>query len=47
MAKVRVYELAKELSIDSKELVDKLLSGGMITQKYLTPLYQVAVLKQK
>jgi len=29
MAKVRVYELAKELSMDSKELVEKLKAGGV------------------
>lgn len=28
MAKVRVYELAKELDTDSKELVEKLIAGG-------------------
>ena len=29
MAKVRVYELAKELNMESKKLVEKLQSGGV------------------
>ena len=29
MAKIRVYELAKELNMDSKELVEKLKAAGL------------------
>ena len=47
MAKVRVYELAKELSIDSKELVEKLLGGGMSVKNYMSTLDEDAVLKAK
>lgn len=47
MAKVRVYELAKELSIDNKELVEKLLSGGMSIKNYMSTLDEDAVLKAK
>ena len=47
MAKVRVYELAKELSIDSKELVEKLLGGGMNIKNYMSTLDEDAVLKAK
>jgi translation initiation factor IF-2 len=47
MAKVRVYELAKELSIDSKELVEKLLGGGMSIKNYMSTLDEDAVLKAK
>ncbi|MFC1841080.1 translation initiation factor IF-2 N-terminal domain-containing protein, partial [Thermodesulfobacteriota bacterium] len=38
MAKVRVYELAKELNIGSKELVEKLKSGGMVVKNYMSTL---------
>ncbi|SPD74930.1 translation initiation factor IF-2 [uncultured Desulfobacterium sp.] len=38
MAKVRVYELAKELNIDSKTLVDKLQSSGMNVKNYLSTM---------
>lgn len=38
MAKVRVYELAKELSIESKLLVEKLKSGGMSIKNYMSTL---------
>ena len=47
MAKVRVYELAKELSLDSKELVEKLLDGGMSIKNYMSALDEDAVLKAK
>ena len=47
MAKVRVYELAKELSIDSKELVEKLLGGGISIKNYMSTLDEDAVLKAK
>ncbi|OPX41630.1 MAG: hypothetical protein B1H13_01035 [Desulfobacteraceae bacterium 4484_190.3] len=38
MAKVRVYELARELSLDSKELVQKLQAGGMDIKNYMSTL---------
>ncbi|MBW2095575.1 MAG: translation initiation factor IF-2 [Deltaproteobacteria bacterium] len=38
MAKVRVYELARELNLDSKELVQKLLAGGMDIKNYMSTL---------
>jgi translation initiation factor IF-2 len=38
MAKVRVYELANELSIDNKELVDKLKAGGMSVKNHMSTL---------
>ncbi len=47
MAKVRVYELAKELSIDSKELVEKLVGSGMSIKNYMSTLDEDAVLKAK
>jgi translation initiation factor IF-2 len=38
MAKVRVYELAKELNMDSKELVEKLKAGGINIKNYMSTL---------
>ena len=38
MAKVRVYELARELNMDSKELVQKLVAGGMDIKNYMSTL---------
>lgn len=38
MAKVRVYELARELNLDSKELVQKLQTGGMDIKNYMSTL---------
>ncbi len=38
MAKVRVYELAKELSIESKILVEKLVAGGMDIKNYMSTM---------
>lgn len=38
MAKVRVYELARELNMDSKELVEKLLAGGINIKNYMSTL---------
>ena len=35
MAKVRVYELAKELNLESKTLVKKLQAGGMDIKNYM------------
>ena len=47
MAKVRVYELARELNIDSKELVEKLLNGGMTIKNYMSTLDEASVLKAR
>jgi len=38
MAKVRVYELAKELNMDSKELAEKLMAGGIHIKSYMSTL---------
>ena len=47
MAKVRVYELAKELNIESKELVEKLISGGMEVKNYMSTLDDAEIKKAK
>src|SRR4030042_6397570 len=47
MAKVRVYELAKELSMDSKELVDKLKAGGIPIKNYMSTLDEQFVAKAR
>ncbi len=47
MAKVRVYELAKELNMDSKSLVDKLVSAGMDVKNYMSALDEDATKKAK
>ena len=47
MAKVRVYELAKELNIESKELVDKLKAGGMDVKNYMSTLDDDEIKKAK
>lgn len=47
MAKVRVYELAKELNTDSKALVEKLKAGGMNIKNYMSTLDEDAVAKAK
>ena len=38
MSKVRVYELANELKIDNKELVDRLKAGGMLVKNHMSTL---------
>ncbi|MFC1534816.1 translation initiation factor IF-2 [Thermodesulfobacteriota bacterium] len=38
MAKVRVYELAKELNMESKQLVEKLKAGGLNIKNYMSTL---------
>ena len=43
MAKVRVYELAKELNLESKKLVEKLQAGGMDVKNYMSTLDEQAV----
>ncbi len=47
MAKVRVYELAKELNMESKELVEKLQSGGVNIKNYMSTLDEDAVVRAK
>ena len=47
MAKVRVYELAKELDMDSMELVEKVVAGGMDVKNYMSTLDDNAVLRAK
>jgi len=47
MAKVRVYELAKELDMDSMELVKKVVAGGMDVKNYMSTLDDDAVLRAK
>ncbi len=42
MAKVRVYELAKELNMENKELVDKLKAGGLNIKNYMSTLDEEA-----
>jgi len=38
MPKVRVYELAKELNMESKDLVERLLASGMNVKNYMSTL---------
>jgi translation initiation factor IF-2 len=45
MAKVRVYELAKELNMDNKTLVDKLQSSGMNVKNYMSTLDEATIKK--
>ena len=47
MAKVRVYELAKEFKMDSKKLVKKLVIGGINIKNYMSTLDEAAVLKAR
>jgi translation initiation factor IF-2 len=47
MAKVRVYELARELELESKDLVEKLLAGGMSIKNYMSTLDDEAVTRAK
>jgi translation initiation factor IF-2 len=47
MAKVRVYELAKELNMDSKELVEKLKAGGINIKNYMSTLDEQDVIKAR
>jgi len=47
MAKVRVYELARELNLDSKELVQKLLTGGMDIKNYMSTLDEQAAIQAR
>jgi translation initiation factor IF-2 len=47
MGKVRVYELARELNIDSKQLVEKVVAGGMDVKNYMSTLDEEAVKRAK
>ena len=47
MAKVRVYELARELDMESKELVDKLNAGGMIIKNYMSTLDEQSIARAR
>ncbi|MBW2016800.1 MAG: translation initiation factor IF-2 [Deltaproteobacteria bacterium] len=47
MAKVRVYELAKELNMDSKELVEKLKAGGLNIKNYMSTLDEQAAARAR
>jgi len=47
MAKVRVYELAKELNTESGALVEKLKAGGMNIKNYMSTLDEDAVGKAR
>jgi translation initiation factor IF-2 len=47
MAKVRIYELAKELDMESKELVEKLKAGGLSIKNYMSTLDEDAVAKAR
>jgi len=47
MAKVRVYELAKELNMENKTLVEKLKINGMNIKNYMSTLDEAAVAKAR
>ena len=47
MAKVRVYELAKELNLESKKFVERLQAGGLNIKNYMSTLDEEAVLRAK
>ncbi|MBU2497591.1 MAG: translation initiation factor IF-2, partial [Proteobacteria bacterium] len=47
MAKVRVYELGKELNMDSKALVEKLKAGGIDVKNYMSTLDEEAVVRAR
>jgi len=47
MAKVRVYELAKELNMESKDLVEKLIASGVNIKNYMSTLDEEAISKAK
>ena len=47
MAKVRVYELAKELSMDNKELIEKLKAAGILVKNYMSTLDEQVVEKAR
>jgi len=47
MAKVRVYELAKELNMDSKKLLEKLNAGGMQVNNHMSTLDEKSVIRAR
>ena len=47
MAKVRVYELARELNMESKVLVEKLIAGGVQIKNYMSTLDESEVAKAR
>ena len=47
MAKVRVYELARDLNLDSKQLVEKLKAGGLDVRNYMSTLDEDAAAKAR
>ncbi len=47
MAKIRVYELARELKKESKELVDELNAGGLQVKNYMSTLDEEMVAKAR
>jgi translation initiation factor IF-2 len=47
MAKVRVYELARDFNLDSKELVEKLKAGGLDVKNYMSTLDETTVTKAR
>ncbi len=47
MAKVRVYELAKELNLESKVLVERLIAGGMPIKNYMSTLDESEVTRAR
>ncbi len=47
MAKVRVYELARDLNMDSRELVDKLTAAGLSIKNYMSTLDDALLEKAK
>ncbi len=47
MAKVRVYELARDLNMESKVLVEKLIAGGMQIKNYMSTLDESEVPKAR
>lgn len=47
MTKVRVYELAKELNMESMKLVEDLIAGGMSIKNYMATLDEESVARAK
>ena len=47
MSKVRVYELARELNLESKELVEKLVAGGLGIKNYMSTLDEDSIKRAK
>lgn len=47
MAKLRVYELARELNTASKALAEKLIAGGMTDKNYMSSLDEEEILRAK